>query len=272
MSLSSIHINDDSIKAIVSLLMGDIATLERMLNANNHLPIQLALWSGERRGHSGKGFIDSFQLSYAMFDALKNSKYFNKLHVADMWELHQRLLPEMKRTSYDQFGFIIWNWYEEQGDNPYFDEEEPQELLKTGVSKDNIRLTNVGIQHMENELVTLLKAGASPYFLVTIPSMTEIYIDKDGRERHGYFDVAPMLEVTKEHSCDYWFEFIGDHLEEDISSLPVSTLEQIFEGLFNVGACERILQLTDEYISDNARNEGEKLMQEYLGKIFTITR
>ena len=191
---------------------------------------------------------------------------------SNMWELHQELIPNTKRTSYDQFGFIIWNWMEEAGDNPYFDEEEEHELVKSGVKTEDIQLTNAGIQHMEKELVSLLKAGASPYFLVTIPDIMEAYIDKNGKLRHTYFDVAPMLEVTKVHSCDYWWEYIGDDLENDISSLPMPTLESIIEGLFNVGACERILHLTDKYICEQARHEGELLMLEQLGEIHSITK
>lgn len=270
MYTSSIFIDKKKINAIVSILTGNIATMEALLKDNNCLPIQLARWSGERRGLSEEGFIDSFQLSYAMFDALKNKDLYIKLNVGDMLKLHQRLIPETERTTYDQFGFIIWNWMDEPDDNPYFDEQDEQELLKSGVNKDDIRLTNAGIQHMEKDLVNLLKAGASPYFLVTTPERIESYIDKDGRLRHTYFDVAPMLDVTKMHSCDYWYEFIDNYLENEIASLSVSTLERVIEGLFNVGACERILHLTEEFITDNARNKGKALMLEYLGEIRSI--
>jgi hypothetical protein len=123
---------------------------------------------------------------------------------------------------------------------------------------------------MENEVVELLKAGASPYFLVTAPSSTEMYIDKDGIPRHTYFDVAPMIEVSKMHSDDYWIEFIHDDLESDISSLPVQTLEEVVEGIFNVAACERILYLTDKFISDEARAKGEELMLKHLGEVYSI--
>ena len=125
---------------------------------------------------------------------------------------------------------------------------------------------------MEKETVELLKAGASPYFLVTTPARTEAHYDKDGILRHTYFDVAPMLEVTKMHSNDYWWDFIGDNLDKDISQLETLNLERIVEGLFNVGACERILYLTDKYISDKARKDGDELMMKYLGKIHSIIK
>ena len=145
-----------------------------------------------------------------------------------------------------------------------------KELLTTGVSPKDISLTNFGIQHMEKEVVELLKAGASPYFLVTAPSCTEMYVDKDGVPRHTYFDVAPMIEVSKRHSDDYWIEFIHDDLESDICSLPVQTLEEVVEGIFNVAACERILYLTDKFISDEARAKGEELMLKHLGEVYSI--
>ena len=178
----------------------------------------------------------------------------------------------MKRTPYDQFGFIIWNWWEEPGDNPYIDDEDYEFLLNDGVSEHNIRLTNCGIQHMEDEVVKLLKEGATPYFLCHAPYITEIHEDKDGNIRHTYFDVAPMLEVTKVHSVDYWWEFIGDDLDKDLSKFETPVLERIVEGIFNVGACERILHLTDKYISDKARKEGDELMMKYLGKIHSIIK
>ena len=264
--------NKEMIDVVVAVLTGNTDKIRSLIQANDYSPIKLARWSGERRGVSDEGDIDSYQLSYAMFDALKHNELFDKLNVGKMWELHQELIPNTKRTSYDQFGFIIWNWMEETGDNPYFDEEEEHELVKSGVKTEDIQLTNAGIQHMEKELVSLLKAGASPYFLVTIPDIMEAYIDKNGKLRHTYFDVAPMLEVTKVHSCDYWWEYIGDDLENDVSSLPMPTLENIIEGLFNVGACERILHLTDKYICEQARHEGELLMLEQLGEIHSITK
>ena len=264
--------NKEMREVVVAVLTGDVVKMRSLIEANGYSPIKLARWSGDRRGVSDEGDIDSFQLSCAMIDALKYNELFDKLNVGKMWGLHHELFPNIKRTSYDQFGFIIWNWMEEPGDNPYFDENEEQELVKTGVRIEDIQLTNAGIQHMEKELVSLLKAGASPYFLVTIPDYTEAYIDKNGTLRHTYFDVAPMLEVTKVHSCDYWWEYIGDSLENDISSSSVSTLESIIEGLFNVGACERILHLTDEYICEQARHEGELLMLEHLGEIHSIIK
>lgn len=123
---------------------------------------------------------------------------------------------------------------------------------------------------MEKEVVELLKAGASPYFLVTAPSSTEMYVNKEGEICHTYFDVTPMIEITKIHSDDYWNEFICNSLEGDIYSLPTSTLEEVLEGIFNVAACERILYLTDKYICDEAIDKGNELMLKYLGKVYSI--
>ena len=165
-------------EAVVAVLTGDTDKIRSLIEANGNSPVKLANWSGERRGFNDKGDINSFQLSYAMYDALKNNEYCEKLHVREMWNLHKSLFPEMKRTPYDQLGFVIWNWWEEPGDNPYIDDEDYEFLLNDGVSEDNIRLTNCGIQHMEDEVVRLLKEGATPYFLCHAPYITEIHEDK----------------------------------------------------------------------------------------------
>ncbi len=265
-------VNKEMRNAVVAVLTGDIGKIQSLIEANGYSPIKLARWSGERRGLSDEGDIDSYQLSYAMYDALKNTEYCDKLHVQEMWCLHKSLFANVKRTPYERFGFIIWNWMEEPGDNPYIDDEDKEFLLNDGVQEVNIHLTNCGIQHMEAEVVSLLKEGATPYFLVHAPNITEVYEDKDGNIQYTYFDVAPMLEVTKIHSGDYWWQFIGDDLDEEISEFETPVLERIVEGVFNVGACERILALTDKYISDNARKEGDELMMKYLGKIHSIIK
>ena len=264
--------NKEERDAVVALLTGDTDKMRSLIEANGNSPIKLARWSGDRRGVSDKGDIDSFQLSYAMYDALRNNEYYKKLHVQEMWNLHKVLFPNMKRAPYDQFGFIIWNWMEEPGDNPYIDDEDYEFLLNDGVPEDNIRLTNCGIQHMEYEVVRLLKEGATPYFLCHAPYITQVHEDKDGNIRHTYFDVAPMLDVTKVHSVDYWWDFIGDYLDKDISQFESEVLERIVEGLFDVGACERILHLTERYISDKARKDGDELMLKYLGEIHSIIK
>ena len=258
--------------AVVAVLTGDTDKVRSLIEVNGNSPIKLARWLGDCRGVSDERDIDSFQLSYAMYDALKNNEYCEKLHVREIWNLHKTLFPSMKRTPYDQFGFIIWNWMAEPGDNPYIDDEDCEFLLNDGVPEINIRLTNCGIQHMEDEVVRLLKEGATPYFLCHAPDITDVYEDKEGNIRHTYFDVAPMLEVTKIHSTDYWCDFIGNDLDKDISQFETADLERIVEGIFNVGACERILHLTDRYISDKARKEGDELMLKYLDEIHSIIK
>ena len=155
--------------AVVSTLSGNVETMKDMIGSNHFKPIEIAHWSGERRGVNANGTLDSFQLAQAMSDALQREKLYSSLNVEAMWQLHKDLLPGLERTSYDQLGFIIWNRFDRPGDNPYFDKEDEKELLTTGVSPKDISLTNFGIQHMEKEVVELLKAGASPYFLVTAP-------------------------------------------------------------------------------------------------------
>ena len=116
--------NKEMIDVVVAVLTGNTDKMRSLIQANDYSPIKLARWSGERRGVSDEGDIDSYQLSYAMFDALKQNELFDKLNVGKMWKLHQELFPNINRTCYDQFGFIIWNWMDEPWDNPYFDEND----------------------------------------------------------------------------------------------------------------------------------------------------
>lgn len=256
--------------AVVSTLMGDVEAIRRMLASNANQLFDIAHWDGERRGLETNGTLNCFQLAQAMHDALRMDKLYTPLNVKAMWEFYRSMLPNIKRTPYDQFDFIIWNRFDIPGDNPYFDEEDEDELLATGVSLRDICLANFAIQHMECETVEFLKADASPYFLVTTPARTEAHVDKDGVLRHTYFDVAPMLEVTKIHSDDYWNDFIQDNLEKGIKKLPLETIEEVVEGLFDVAACERILYLTYKYITPEVRHKGEEMMLQHLGKIHPI--
>lgn len=125
-------INEYMRKAVVATLTGDVATMRRILSSNNS-PVVVAHWSGERRGLCSDGTIDSFQLAQAMDDSLRFDELYKHLNVEAMWHLHRQMYPDKKRTHYDHFGFITWNWMDEPGDNPYFDEEDEVELVKTGV-------------------------------------------------------------------------------------------------------------------------------------------
>lgn len=272
MCKNSLHINVKMRDVVVACMTGDVEKMKTILAANENNPMPIAQWTGTRRGLDTIGVLDSFQLSCALHDALRINTFYEKNHIGEMWKLHRELMPQIKRTPYSQYDFIIWNSMDEPGDNPYFDEEDQPGLLDSGVPMENILLTNCGIQHMEDDVIRLLKAGASPYFLVTIPSYIEAYIDNNGKLCHTYFDVAPMLEVTKCHSVDYWYDFGLNKLGNDVSKFPVSELECLVEGVFNVAACERILHLTDKYISEKARKEGDEMMMKYLGEIRSIVR
>ena len=67
--------------AVVAVLTGNNDKVRSLIEANGNSPVKLARWSGDRRGVSYEGDIDSYQLSYAMYDALKNNEYCEKLHV-----------------------------------------------------------------------------------------------------------------------------------------------------------------------------------------------
>ena len=69
-SCISIESHDER-EAVVAVLTGDTDKIRSLIEANGNSPIKLACWSGDRRGVSDGGDIDSFQLSYAMYDSLK---------------------------------------------------------------------------------------------------------------------------------------------------------------------------------------------------------
>ena len=83
--------NKEMRDVVVAVLTGNTYKMRSLIQANDYSPIKLARWSGERRGVSDEGDIDSYQLSYAMFDALKQNELFDKLNVGKMWELHQEI-------------------------------------------------------------------------------------------------------------------------------------------------------------------------------------
>ena len=76
--------NKEMIDVVVAVLTGNTDKMRSLIQANDYSPIKLARWSGERRGVSDEGDIDSYQLSYAMFDALKQNELFDKLNVGKM--------------------------------------------------------------------------------------------------------------------------------------------------------------------------------------------
>ena len=135
-------VNEEMRNAVVSTLSGNVETMKDMIISNHLKPIEVARWSGERRGLMTNGILNSFQLAQAMSDALQNGRLYSRLNVKKMWLLHQDMLPDMERTPYDQFDFIIWNWFDTPGDNPYFDDNDEKELIATGVDKRDICLTN----------------------------------------------------------------------------------------------------------------------------------
>lgn len=269
---SSISIGSKSMEeTVIALVSGDVKKVKKLLLSNDGTPLPVGCWEGDRRGLSTKGQLDSFHLAQALFDTLRHDKSHADLRnkSEEIWKLHKNLCKGRGRILYEELNFIPWNWESSPGDNPYFLDNEEQELLDSGVSQGNICMTNFGIQHMEKPVKAMLKAGGNPYFVLT-PSCSDAFEDEDGEIYYSYIDVAPMLGICSIHSDDYWADLIRLGFGIDISKLSRANLEYVIESLFNIGANERILHLTDKYITEEARKEGEKLMMKYLGKIYPI--
>lgn len=269
---SALNIGNNSMKeTVVAILTGDVTKVEKLLDNNKGKPLPICMWNGQRRGTLSNGWLDSFDLAQALYDTLRHDKYYKELKekAEEIWNLHKKRFPERKRVQYDKYNFISWNWENSPGDNPYFLDDEEEELVASGVIQGNICMTNFGIQHMEDFVVAMLKAGGNPYFLLT-GSCCETYQNEDGEILYSYHDVAPMLDICATHSSDYWNDLIRLGFGKDIFNQSKGNLEYAVNCIFEIAANERILHLTDKYITDKARKAGEELMMKYLGKIYPI--
>jgi hypothetical protein len=66
--------NKGIIGLLIVLLVCNVETMKVLLTSNNFKPMEVAHWSGERRGLNTKGTINSFELAQALSDALHNDK------------------------------------------------------------------------------------------------------------------------------------------------------------------------------------------------------
>ena len=236
----------------VAMLSGDVKLVEELLKQSNGQPLPISDIQWFDKTYT----VDSRQLATAMYDALSYDDYkdlFVSRHVQELLDLHQQLCPAAPRIDYGELEFIKWNDW-----GNYFDGDETQFLMDDGVRQIDIDLANAGIQHKEKEVISLLKAGASPYFLNRTDINTEVE-----PSAYGYFEVAPMLSILDSQMCDQW-QFYGlSDFREDIQTLSKDSLELVVFCLFQAGAASRILHLVDKYITSSARMKGEAIMKKY---------
>ena len=62
-------VNEEMRNAVVFTLSGNVEMMKAMFISNDFKPLEVAHWSGERRGLRTKGSLNSFQLAQALSDA-----------------------------------------------------------------------------------------------------------------------------------------------------------------------------------------------------------
>lgn len=246
---------------IVAMLTGNVKQVEELLKRydNNPIPIATIKWEGVETQ------VNSYQFSYVLYDAFHYEKeydLFASRHVQEMLDLHKQVCPPMPRPDYSKFNFLTY-----KGEIYSFWDDEVEMLLSDGASQQDVCLTNFGLMYKEEELITLLKSGASPYFLYRTDLDDEM---KNGGYYYRYGEVAPLMNRQEMEIFDQW-ELEGLDAILDEASLPQTNyLEEILFGVFSVAASYRILYLVDKYITPEAREKGKLLMKKYCDEEFSI--
>ena len=245
---------------IVAMLTGNVEQVEELLKQyNNPIPIATIKWEGVETQ------VNSYLFSYVLYDAFRYERQydlFTSRHVQEMLDLHKQICPPMPRPDYSKFNFLTY-----KGEIYSFYDDEVKMLLNDGASQQDVCLTNFGLMYKEEELITLLKSGASPYFL----NRTNLDDDvKNGGYFYHYNEVAPLMDRQEMEISDQWqFEGLDAILDE--TSLPQTNyLEEILFGVFSVAASYRILYLVDKYITPEAREKGKLLMKKYCDNEYSI--
>lgn len=245
---------------IVAMLIGNVEQVEELLKLyhNNPIPIANINYNGVETQ------VNSHLFSYVLYDAFRYERQhdlFESRCFQAILDLHERLCPPMLHPDYSKFNFLSY-----KGELNSFYDDEIAILIQDGASQQDIDLTNYGLQYKENELIGLLKNGASPYFL----NRTDLDGDEDGECYYSYNEIAPLLCCLQTEISDQWqFEDLDAILDEE--SLPhTNYLEHILLGLFNIAASYRILYLVDKFMTPQVRIRGKDLMKKYCLKEYPI--
>lgn len=235
-----------------AVLSGRIDELKALIAETGNLVLPIALVNWDR-----VDCINSYQLAYALYDAYaydSDQTWFKEHHVMDVLNLHKTMCPPNDHVDYSKIEFLSWNDFE------YYDEDDIETLLKSGVRQCDIDLTNYGMQHMEKEVIELLQRGASPYFMDVAD---EDYRDKDGNMHWYYGNLAPLLCHLDSEWCDQWDVHGMSSYENNIDNLDDEDLCRYLCYLFNAGASQRMLYIIDKYIKDDVREKGAELLKRY---------
>lgn len=248
---------------LMAMLTGDVKQVEELLGLYGNNPIPIATIN--REGVETQ--VNSYLFSHVLYDAFRyEEKYdlFGPRHVQELLDLHQRVCPPTPRPDYSQFDFLTYRGEIYSID----DDNEIEMVLKDGASRQDIDLTNYGMIYKEDEMIRLLRSGASPYFLDK-----RYFDDEDCDCYYSYKEVAPLQSFHEMVISDQWKLDGFDSIILDEASLPkTKRLENILLGIFEIAASYRILYLVDKYITPEAHKKGEELMKEYCEYIYPILR
>jgi hypothetical protein len=234
------------------MLSGRVEDLKALIVqcGNLVLPIALVNWDGISS-------INSYQLAYALYDTYAynpDQTWFKEHHIMDMLNVHKSMCPYNSHVDYSKIEFLSWNDWE------YYDENDIETLLKSGVRQCDINLANYGMQHKEKEVIELLQKGASPYYK---DISNDEYIDKDGVEHWCYANLAAMPCQLYSTWCDQWNYHGMSELESNMDNLDDEELCRYLCYLFNAAASMRMLYIIDKYIKDDVREKGMELLKRY---------
>ena len=234
------------------MLSGRVDELKALISQCGNLVLPIALVYGDK-----VSCINSYQLAYALYDTYaydSDQTWFNEHHILDMLNVHKIMCPRNTHVDYSKFDFISWNDWE------YYDEEDAEMLLKSGVSQCDIDLANYGMQHMEKEVIDLLQKGASPYFKDVTDDINK---DENGLIEWHYFNLAPMPCELNTVWCDQWALNGMSDFEENIENINDKEISEYLCCLFNAGASMRMLYIIDKYMKDDVRQKGIELLKRY---------
>ena len=234
------------------ILNGKVEELKALLHKTHciALPIATINWEGQHQ------LINSYQLACALYDTYaydKDQKWFEEHNILEILNVHKRLLPSIPHVDYNKIAFITWN------DDEYYDEDDTEILLKSGVRKCDIDLTNYGMKHKEKKVIELLRNGASPYF----KDVTNEAHLEDGKSHWYYENLAPLLCCLDSVWCDQWDINGLSSFEENIANLDDEDLCRCLCCLFYAGSSMRMLYIIDKYIRDDVRKKGKELLESY---------
>jgi hypothetical protein len=163
------------------------------------------------------------------------------------------ITPILPKINYGDFSFITYN-------DDVYDYFEDYDFVKYKPKDIDIQLANCGMKHKQEEVIKLLKQGASPYI--------ENDLDLNQDNIYTYYNVAPMLD-TLETDIEFIItclidDIIANEYKEDSSKL---SFVNTFINVLVASAHIEILSIVDKYILPEVRKKGEELMQRKLGEV-----